>query len=237
MATTVENPFNTQQAPGTTPAPTAAPATTPAPAPVPDPVTTMAAPQPNVPANSAQAPSIQNVAKINVTPDQTVEGRTAGIIASNSPLMQLAESRAQQQMNGRGLLNSSLAIGAGQTSVLDAATNIARQDAQTSSNAANLNAEALNKAGAANLTSATNTGLADIEAQYKNMTQASQSASSIINQNSNLVNQIMTNEKMDAAAKQKAIDTYNANTKKSLQLIGALGGDVDLSAFLDEVLV
>jgi hypothetical protein len=230
MATTVQNPFDTQQAAATAPDPTqAAPA-------APEAVTSTPAPQVSLPVNSAQAPSIQNVAKVNVTPDATVEGRTAGIIASNSPLMQLAESRALQQANGRGLLNSSLAVGAGQNAVMDAATGIARQDAQTSANANAANAEALNKAGAANLTSATNTGLADIESQYKNLTQASQSASSIINANANLVNQIMTNEKLDATAKQKAIDTYNANTKKSLQLIGALGGDVNLSSFLDEVL-
>lgn len=87
---------------------------------------------------------------ISVTPDQTVEGRTQGLIAQNSPLMQLAETRANQASNSRGLINSSMAVGAGQTAVMDAATNIAKQDAQTSANAAQLNTQAANTAQLAN---------------------------------------------------------------------------------------
>lgn len=66
-----------------------------------------------------------------VDKNQTVQGQVEGIVDKNSPLMQQAERRALEQMNGRGLLNSSLAIGAGQSAVYDAALPIAQQDANT----------------------------------------------------------------------------------------------------------
>ena len=83
---------------------------------------------------------------------------------------------------------------------------------------------------------ASNREIAGIEAQYKNLTQASASAASIMNNLSTNVAKIMENTALDAAAKQKAIDIYNNNATKSLQLIGALSGDIDLSTYLDEVL-
>lgn len=81
-----------------------------------------------------------------------------------------------------------------------------------------------------------NREIAGIEAQYKNLTQASASASSILNNLSTNVARIMENTDLDATAKQKAIDIYNGNAVKSLQLIGALSGDLELSTFLDDVL-
>lgn len=76
----------------------------------------------------------------------TVEGRVEGIIAKNSPLMQSAATRAAQQSNRRGLLNSSMAVGAGQRAVIDAAMPIASQDAQTSFQTKGLNQQAGNEA-------------------------------------------------------------------------------------------
>ncbi len=66
-----------------------------------------------------------------VADDQTVQGQLKGILSSDSPLMQQAETRARQQVNQRGLLNSSLGIQAGQEAVIGAALPIAQQDAQT----------------------------------------------------------------------------------------------------------
>ena len=99
-----------------------------------------------------------------VTKDQTVQGQIAGIVDSGSPLMQQAERRANQQMVGRGLLNSSAAVGAGQSALYDAALPIAQQDAQTyaTSNQKTVdaqNAEANFRAGAANQASLTNAQL------------------------------------------------------------------------------
>ena len=91
----------------------------------------------------------------NVTNPQTVSGQVQGLIDSNSPLMQQAATRAAQEQNSKGLLNSSMAIGAGQSAVIGAALPIAAQDATTQANAANYNATVANTTGQFN-TTATN---------------------------------------------------------------------------------
>lgn len=80
----------------------------------------------------------------NVTSPQTVQGQTAGIIASDSPLMQQARGRAMQQMNERGLINSSLAAQAAQDAVMDRAIQIGSQDASTNASSAQFNANQQN---------------------------------------------------------------------------------------------
>jgi hypothetical protein len=64
-------------------------------------------------------------------PTETVQGQLDSILAKDSPLMQRARTLATQQMGQRGLINSSMAQGAGVTAMVDAATPIAAQDAQT----------------------------------------------------------------------------------------------------------
>lgn len=76
----------------------------------------------------------------------TVEGRAAGIIARNSPLMQLAETRAKQGQNAKGTLNSSMAVQAGGAAVLDKAVEIAQPDAAMSYDAKKTNVGANNAA-------------------------------------------------------------------------------------------
>lgn len=76
----------------------------------------------------------------------TVQGRISGVIAANSPLMQAAGTRAKQAANRRGVLNSTMAIGAGEKAVLDTALPIAQQDAQTYFAARGANAAAGNAA-------------------------------------------------------------------------------------------
>lgn len=312
MATAVPNPFDTQQ--------------------------------PVIPAQADTA--LATPTDWSVTPDQTVESRTAGIIEKNSPLMQLAETQAKQAMNDRGLVNSSMAVGAGQTAVMDQATKIAGQDAATAASAANYNASARNQSALANAAAtnqtnqfnagaknqlglidkstqadlakmttaqgfdlakmdaatqntlatmnaeqqnnlvkmataqgydvakmsaqqvndlakmaqgftndqmtmlakfdfdkqlveiqrASNESIAGLEAQYKNLTQASTSATSIFNSTQARIASIMENTTLDAAAKQVAIDTYTANMQQALSMIGAISGDVDLVAYFDEIL-
>jgi len=118
-------PQNLQQT-TTPPPPTAAP---PAPAP-------------------AQAPATTpyEAKTYDVTPKMTVAGQIKDIIASDSPLMQQAQTAAKQTMNQRGLINSSQAISAGQDSVYKAALPIAAADAATYAKAASENTAAGNKA-------------------------------------------------------------------------------------------
>lgn len=66
-------------------------------------------------------------------PDPTsVEQRVAKITGQGSPLMRRAQTTGFQVANRRGLLNSSIAAGAAQNAILDAAIPIAGQDAATS---------------------------------------------------------------------------------------------------------
>jgi len=86
----------------------------------------------------------------NVDNKQTVQGQIGGIIKKDSPLMQLAKTEGLQQSNARGLLNSSMAVGAAQDSVYRAATPIATQDADTYARAAGYNADTANQFARAN---------------------------------------------------------------------------------------
>ena len=82
--------------------------------------------------------------QLGVNKDSTVQGQISGIIAGNSPLMQQAATTANQGMASRGLLNSSMAVGAGQSAVIGAALPIAQQDASTNFTAAKDNADTAN---------------------------------------------------------------------------------------------
>jgi hypothetical protein len=104
-----------------------------------------------------------SASKWNVDNPQTVQGQVKNIIDDNSPLMQQAQTRSLQQMNGRGLINSSMAVGAGQSALYDAALPMAQQDASTYANAAKTNADygqqvGMFNAAAANDTSKVNAG-------------------------------------------------------------------------------
>ena len=59
----------------------------------------------------------------------TVEGRLSGLLDSESPYIKASEAAAQRQANSRGLLNSSIAAGAGRKAAIESALPIAQQDA------------------------------------------------------------------------------------------------------------
>lgn len=99
------------------------------------------------PKASDSAPTTVGASEWSVTPDQTVEGRVESITKKSSPLMQLAETRATAKMNERGLLNSSMAIGAGQTALYEAAMPMAQQDAATFARAGEFNTSQKNQFG------------------------------------------------------------------------------------------
>ena len=86
-------------------------------------------------------PTAASASQWTVSPEQTVESRTENIIKRDSPLSQLAEARSLARSNERGLINSSMAIGAGQKAVYDAAVPIATADANMFGQAARTNAE------------------------------------------------------------------------------------------------
>jgi len=168
MATTVQNPFDTQQASATntdigsptstvapTPTTTTAPSTTGL-------VNTAASTTPiNTGATATNptagvTPQTYNATTTQVNaPTETVQGQVNSILATDNPLMQRARTLATQQMAQRGLVNSSMNAGAGVAAMTDRAMQIGSQDAQTYSQRALANTEATNQANQFN-TSATN---------------------------------------------------------------------------------
>ena len=50
---------------------------------------------------------------------ETTAGQVESLLSKNNPLMQRARTMALQQMNQRGLVNSSMAIGASQAAMID----------------------------------------------------------------------------------------------------------------------
>lgn len=85
-------------------------------------------------------PAQAQAAQWQVTPEQTVQGQIKNIIDSNSPLMKQTETTGLQQANKRGLMNSSMAVGATQAELYKVAAPIASADATTNANAGEFNA-------------------------------------------------------------------------------------------------
>lgn len=179
-----------------------------------------------------------------LTPDETMYGNVMKITQADDPFMQAAATAAKQQMNTKGLLNSSLAIGAGQQAAYQAAMPIAQFDAnakksvgdmqfnadqQTNLNnatAANsmstFNAETTNKATMANMDTATKTTLADIEANYKTLMQADDQAVKMYQAAVNNITDINNSSTMDAAAKTAAIAAQKQMLQAGFRTVEAM---------------
>jgi hypothetical protein len=82
---------------------------------------------------------------------ETTSGQLQTIMAQDSPLMQQARAQAKQGMAARGLINSSMAQGAGVAAMLERATPIATADATTYANQAITNQQAANTGGQFNV--------------------------------------------------------------------------------------
>lgn len=80
------------------------------------------------------------------TPDEKAlsQNQLSTMLNSDSPYLTAARTRAAQLANGRGLLNSSMAAGAGEMAAIEAAAPFALQDASTHADAQKFNAGAKN---------------------------------------------------------------------------------------------
>lgn len=78
---------------------------------------------------------------------ETAAGQVDSLLSRDNPLLQRARTIARQNMAQRGLVNSSMAQGAGVAAMIDRITPIAQQDALTFSNRTMTNMEAINQAG------------------------------------------------------------------------------------------
>ena len=91
---------------------------------------------PNVtPANVASTPAPAPVAARTITDPETVSGQLNALLSKDSTYMQSARSNAMATANSRGLINSSIAAGAGEKAAIDSSLPIAQQDATTNANA------------------------------------------------------------------------------------------------------
>lgn len=81
----------------------------------------------------------------NIDGSQTVAGQLKDLLNPNNPLMQQARTGALEQMNNRGLSNSSMAMTAGDAAAYQAALPIAQADAATYAKATSYNADQKNQ--------------------------------------------------------------------------------------------
>jgi len=112
-----------------------------------------------------------NATMRTVQDNELVQNQIAGIISGNSPLLQRARQQSLEASNARGLINSSMAVEAGQAAVIDKALPIAQQDAQTFGTASQDNQKYRNSAdqfnaGETNTTSRANAGLISTARQF-----------------------------------------------------------------------
>lgn len=185
---------------------------------------------------------------------ETVSGQLDALLKKDSPLMSRARAGAMQTANSRGLVNSSMAAGAGEAAAIDAALPIANADAQAyglaardnqaagnaalqvsadASNKASLvNADALNQAGLQALKGNQAMQLADIEGSYKSLIQTSDSAGKLYQQTMDAINKTLTSADLDPAAKSAAVTRQTELLRTGLGVIGKIG-ELDLTSLLN----
>jgi hypothetical protein len=132
--------------------------------------------------------------------NSTVAGQVEDITKSGSPLMQLAQTQATAAANRRGLLNSSIAVGAGQKALYESALPIAQQDANTNfsaesqtsgakNTASQFGAAAQNTASLQNSSLGTQVNVSNATEANKAASQNAQSATQVSMANANALNQ------------------------------------------------
>ena len=157
--------------------------------------------------------------------DQTVSGQVRRIIDENGPLSQRATARAQGEMNARGLINTSIGVGAGQAALYDAALPIAQQDAATAANRGQFNAGQRTSASQFGAAAGNTANLANQQStnQASAFTAGAKDAASAANQaatnQQSLVNQSSRNEALaQGAAATNALQTQtNALRQQAAQ--------------------
>lgn len=155
----------------------------------------------------------------NVTEDQTVAGQVKGLISANSPLMQQAETKALQQANQRGLLNSSMAVGAAQDATINAALPIAQADAARYGQAAGYNADTTNKFNAAAFDAANQSKAFEADATNKTSQFNAETQNRQLQADQTSINQ--ANQYGAEATNKALLSSLDANTRVQLADIEA----------------
>jgi hypothetical protein len=196
----------------------------------------------NLTQNPTASTAATNVWSVDPT-KQTTGGQLSEVLKTDNPLMQTAATQAKQAANDRGLINSTMAVQAGQQAVINSATPIAQQNASTyasnaqfntqQSNAMNqFNTQEQNKLTQTSLDLNNRTELANIEANYKNLMQTNSSAYSTWQQVLKNISDIQQNTDMDATTKQSAVNEQTSLLKNSFNMLGAMN-NLNLTGLLN----
>ena len=167
----------------------------------------------------------------SVDKGETVAGNLDKMLAADSPYIQRARAQSSATSNARGLLNSSMAAGAGVAAGIDAAAPIAQADANIYTNARDRNQAALNDGGQFNVSQANTFALADKAQQadlkkmeinqgytQQNMGLAQQfDLTKMDVQSANTLKQMSAQEQIDLAKMAKA-QGYNLDTMSVQQI-------------------
>lgn len=200
-------------------------------APVQPPVKPAPTPQGNT-ALPAATGMINSVKRWEDSPDQTVAGQFKNITSSGSPLIQMAETEGLQQANDRGLLNSSMAVGAAKDSVYRAALPIAQADAQHKSQIAGYNTDTYNKAAEYNATNAFNRQERIANNQYDYQKQTQNIYSGLMDSFNKQLASINQDPNMTQQAKDYAIYQLYSSHKAELSLLASVDKVPDVSKLL-----
>jgi len=122
----------------------------------------------------AVAPSTNGMQPVNymqqtVDPNSLVSNQLSGLLSSNSPYINQAIAQSQAQSAGRGLLNSSIAGGAGENAAISAAVPIAAANAQEYAAVGAANQQAATAIQGANIQKSATLGAANIQASVQKM--------------------------------------------------------------------
>lgn len=163
---------------------------------------------------NAQA-STYTATPYKVEPQGLVQNHLKNIIADDSPLMQQASRIASQKANERGLVNSSMAVGAAQDAVIGQAMPIAQADAATYDRAMTNTANQQNAASQFNANVNTNVSLANQAAANEALKSQQQGTIALTDRKmTNDVNVALAN--LDAQTK-LALTTMDNRTRSLLQ--------------------
>ena len=173
----------------------------------------------------------------------TVAGQIKGIIDSGSPLMEQAQARSTEAANARGLVNSSMAVQAGQAALYDAALPIASADANTSNKFSMANADITNKAGEFNaqqqnamivngLDNANRIQITELQGKMQKELGGNKTASDLFTSAMSQINNIQQNKDMTPETKQASINQAIAMLEAGLGMAGGIAG-LDIGSTLD----
>ncbi len=146
----------------------------------------------------------------NVTADQTVQGRMAGLLDKNDPYNQALTTLGNEQANARGMVNASIGSSLVQDGIIKNAMGIAAPDAATAAKAAGYNADQTNQF-------ATNNTAAQNQLNLANIAAGTQKYSTDVGANTSLSNAATTAATSKYNTDASAAAGLNSETNASLR--------------------